>query len=358
MKIVILAGGGGTRLWPLSRVGSPKQAQPFLDSQTLLEHTWARLRNGFSASDIFVATTAAQVKIIKKQLPELLNGNLIIEPMARNTGPAVALATLVINQSYPGEAVVTVNSDHYIKNEDQFIKVLKNGEKVIRKISNELILFGIKPSYPEIGYGYIKLSKLITKLSNQSIYQVGEFVEKPRINKAKRLLVGGRHLWNSGMFLFYPEILFKLLEVNCPLFYKNLKKIKLIKQKNGAFTVSPSSYLKLDSKSFDYLLVEKLKNLAVMPMNIEWADVGHFRTIYDILSVGKNSNVVKGKTISYNSRGNLIYSLSNKLIATVGVNDLVIVDTGDAMLVCHKDKTQEVKQVVEEIKRQGLGRYL
>ena len=357
MKIVILAGGSGTRLWPLSRVGSPKQVQPFLDDQTLLQHTWKRLRSAFHVRDIFVATVAAQVKIINQQLPELLNSNLIIEPMARNTGPAIALATLVINQLYPGEAVVTVNSDHYIKNESAFVKILKNGEQVIKRLPHDLILFGIKPLYPETGYGYIKLGQRIIKPSNQAVYKVGKFIEKPKLATANRLVASGNHLWNSGMFLFYPKHLLSLLKVNCPEFYKNLAKLKPIKL-NSSWTAPRGTYQKLDSKSFDYLLVEKLKNLAVMPMNIEWADVGHFRTIYDILSVGKNSNVVKGKTITYQSQGNLVYSLAGKLVSTVGVSDLIIVDTGDAVLVCHKDKAQEVKQLVEEIRRHGFNQYL
>jgi mannose-1-phosphate guanylyltransferase len=172
MKLLILAGGSGTRLWPLSRISKPKQIQPFLDSFTLLQRTWRRLRQGFKAQDIFISTTKAHFKEIKRQLPQLLSKNIIVEPVARNTAPAIGLAALVINKMFPEEIVATVNSDHYIGDNKAYIKALKSGEKVARLLPDNLLLLGIKPTYPETGYGYIKLGKSLLNKNGVNIFKV------------------------------------------------------------------------------------------------------------------------------------------------------------------------------------------
>jgi len=360
MKLLILAGGTGTRLWPLSRASKPKQVQPFLNNLTLLQHTWQRLRTSFSANDIFVSTSQAHLKEILVQLPELKKSHLIVEPIARNTAPAIGLAAKVIYKLFPHEAVATINSDQYIKEVSFFIKTLKICENVIKHSPNSLVLMGIKPSYAETGYGYIKLGrKLKSGRKSDSVYKVLNFTEKPSLALAKRLVISKNHLWNSGMFVFYPASLFKMYRVHAAGLANKLEKLKIKQFKNKVWSVDLKQFSKLTPISIDYALVERAKNeLIVVPANFGWSDVGHWRTIYSILSANLGKNIVRGNYLPFNSKGNLVYTDKNKLVATVGMDAFIVVDTPDALLICPQSQAQEVKGVVEELKKRGWHKYI
>ncbi len=379
MKLLILAGGSGTRLWPLSRANQPKQVKPLglpvaldprLDwarrnpfggaslsagraagnSVTLLQQTWRRLRRQYRASDIFVSTTRVNVPKVQIQLPELKQANLIVEPVARNTGPAIALAARILSKLYPSEAVATVSSDHYIASEDKYLKVLRAGEKLLTARPGSLILLGIKPTYPETGYGYIKLGKAI-KTAGPAAYRVSQFTEKPSLARARKYLANGSYWWNSGLFIFQPAAFLKLMSQVAPSLARAAFKLKPVQVKAGSWQVSEKGFNALPAISIDYAVVEKSVSSLVMPAFFGWADVGHWQTIYSILAKRSNANVALGNYVEVNSSGNLVYSLSKRLVATVGLQDTVIIDTPGALLVCPRARAQEVRLLVEELKK-------
>jgi len=358
MKLLILAGGAGTRLWPLSRVNQPKQVQPFLDSVTLVQQTWRRLRRRFAARDIFVSATKANAGLIKKQLPELTSGNLIVEPVARNTAPAIALAAKIMAAASPEEAMAAVNSDHFIKQPDIFLRLLITADKLLLKHSSSIVMIGIKPAYAETGYGYIKLGRRLPFGGKTAVYQVDKFVEKPAPARAAQYVAAGNYLWNSGIFVFRPQEMLNLIIRTAPNLARGLKKIKPLLNKAGEWTVKQSAFLALPSISIDYAVMEKVKHCLVLKADIGWTDVGHWRAVYDILSPVPNSNVSRGNYVAVDSTGNLVYTSGKKIVSTIGLNNCVIIDTPQALLVCPRARAQDVKLLVEELKKKKLHKYL
>ena len=359
MKFLILAGGSGTRLWPLSRADKPKQVQPFLDSLTMLQHTWRRLRPKFSARDIFVSTTQSHLKEVRRQLPQLKSSHIIVEPAAKNTAPAIGLACLILKNLHPQEVVVTINSDHHIKDSRAYNNALKLGEQAVQALPHSLLLLGLKPTYPETGYGYIKLGSRVRKFGSSGVFTVEQFIEKPPLAKAKRFVSSWRYLWNSGLFMFFPETLLKLYRQHSLSTWRQLQRLNIGHLAGGEWGIkNKTEFLKFSPLSLDYAIVERTRDLVVLPAEFGWSDVGHWRTIYDLLANPAGSNVSKGRYVGIASQGNLVYSLAGKLVTTVGVRDHIIIDTGDALLVCPKNRAQDVRHLVAELKARRLNKYL
>ncbi|MFA4936689.1 MAG: sugar phosphate nucleotidyltransferase [Patescibacteria group bacterium] len=355
MKFLILAGGSGTRLWPVSRQNTPKQAQAFFDSATLLVRTFNRLTKFSPKKDIFVATSAKQVELVKKELPQLSQGQIFIEPVARGTLAAIGLSAVRLYKKYPKEVVATINSDHYIGEEQEYARMLKQAEKVVKRFPETITLLGVRPSYPETGYGYIKMGEQVWKIKNRQktdeVFLVEKFVEKPNLAKAKKYVKRWEYLWNPAYFVFYPKTLLKLYAEHIPKAGKVFSNISKVLGKPVELKIITKQLKKLPAISIDYGLLEKMNNLLVLPADFAWTDVGHWRTIYDILAKNSRANISKGTYLGVKSSGNLVYSLSGKLIATVGVNNFIIIETEDALLVCPKKYSQQVKEIVAKLKQ-------
>lgn len=360
MFILILAGGSGTRLWPVSRKNKPKQISEILGTdKTMIEQTWKRLRNAYPAKNIFICTNGESAKFIRKVLPELPKNNLIIEPFAHGTAAAIGYSASYIHTKYGNVPLFVASADHYIKNEKTYSQVLRQVEQALKKHPTITVLVGVKPSYAETGYGYIKIrnKNLFPEPSrrvNFSIFKVEKFIEKPSLEKAREYVKSGNYLWNAGMFGWNTGYLLNLYRKHLPKTHKVLS----LPLKHGRKAQFKNFYRQMDATSIDYGILEKEKNILVVPAVFDWADIGHWRTVHELLRGKPDENVVRGKHIQIDSSGNLIYSTTGRLIATAGLRDTVIIETNDAILVCPRDKSQDVKKITELLKQNRLKKYL
>jgi len=358
MKALILAGGGGTRLWPVSRKSKPKQVLPFTDNESLLQKTFKRMAQIFPTEDILISTGLDQVSAILEQLPEISSKNLILEPCRRNTAAAIGLAAIKIAHQNPDESLVIIYSDHYIKDESSYFKIFDTIKTLLNSHPDHTVLVGIKPEYPETGYGYIKTAADVTTVNNHEVFSVEKFVEKPDLETAARYLASDQYLWNPGMFSWKVKNLLELFQTHLPELYAGLMTIQTALGTPGESDVINTEFPKLPAISIDYGIMEKLTKMLVIKAEYGWADIGNWCTIKDILSVKSSDNIVKGKHFHLDSEGNLIYSYTNKLIATLGIKDSIIVDTEDVLLVCPKAQAQNVRKIVEQLEKEGKTEYL
>lgn len=344
MKAIIMAGGSGTRLWPWSRKNSPKQILPIFGRNTLLQQTIKRASAVFNKKDIFISTTASYLPLLKKQLIGWPASQFIVEPEPRDTAPAIGLAAWTIASQFgDSEAIVTINSDQYVGDLVEYKKTLQQAKELMVKHPEQILLIGIKPDYPETGFGYIQLGKSLGRVSGQEYFKVKKFIEKPPLPKAKQYCQSGKYLWNPAFFVFRSGLLKDLYRKNLPhdaaqldVMMKNPRVIKKI-------------FPGLTKISIDYAIMEKADNLIVLPGNFAWLDVGNWQAVWQILE--KQNNFPKAFQVSVDQAKNLIYAPKNKLIATLGVADSVIVDTPDVLLVCHKESASKVKELIAVIKK-------
>ncbi len=357
---VILAGGSGTRLWPLSTKANPKQINYLFDDKSLLQATYQRLLSGFSPADVFVITTQDLVEAVGQQLT-LPAGNLLVEPMGRNTAPAIGLAAVQLLVKDKQAIMVTINSDAYVKEVPEYLAAIKQAGELVKLDPQKFILLGIKPQYPETGYGYIQVGHPINNSGKFSVFAVDNFKEKPDLATATQYCASGDHLWNPAIFVFSAQSLLDWYHEYLPEVWQSLDRIyqALLSGTAGeSKVIIEQEYQKIPAISIDYGLLEKLTAMQVIPINITWADIGHWRSLRDIQLLNtQQDNVVKGRQVSIDSQRNLLYA-ENKLIATVGVEDMILVETDKVIFLCPADRAHEVKELLAKFKEQGLEDYL
>ena len=332
---VILAGGSGSRLWPLSRELYPKQLLNLYSNESLLQSTFERLNRFIPAENIISVTNAKHLSNVKMQLRSFCENPLILsEPVSKNTAPAIALSVkYIIENSENDETVVVVPSDLMIADSDAFQKAVEEAQIYVQQ--GKIVTLGCKPTYPETGYGYIK--------SVDGIVQ--KFVEKPEMQDAVKFMEDN-YFWNSGIFIFKISTIINELEIHCPDIARIIKGVSV-----SGMTVPFMEFDKMPVISFDYALMEKSKNLAMVELKSDWKDLGSWKSIYDVNPKDANNNVLIGHVIDEGSKNSLVYS-SSKLVATIGLEDTVVIETEDAILACKKDKAQEVKNIYETLKQQ------
>ena len=340
---IILAGGSGSRLWPLSRELYPKQLQLLnTNSQkSLLQSAFELLKE--CTSEIISMTNTKHTSNVRMQLSELCKNPVILsEPVAKNTAPAIALGTKYIAQNFDKDAIIlAVPSDLLIKDAEKFIKTVQRGKKLAQE--GYIVTFGVKPDYPETGYGYIKTN-------NEKVL---EFVEKPDEETAKKYLSEGTYFWNSGIFMFKASVLMEELIKYAPEISKLLNKFDF----NVTNEIPFIDFDKMPNISIDYAIMEKSDKLVLLKLESDWKDLGSWQSIYDISPKDDNGNVFVGHVLDKNSKNSFVYS-SSKLVATIGLEDTVVVETEDAILACKKDHTQDVKQIYETLKQQHDNTHL
>ena len=345
---LILAGGSGSRLWPLSRELYPKQLLNIQNTESLLQATFLRLKECMPAENIISITGVKHSPNVRYQLSSVVDSPVVLsEPIAKNTAPAIILASKYISETTKEDPVIlVVPSDHMIKDSIAFAQTVKEGEKLAE--AGYIVTFGIKPTYPETGYGYVNISD--TKL--ESGYKVKRFVEKPNEEKAKEYIADGNYFWNSGIFMFKASTLLEESKKCASDIYNLLKNFDFTNSSEIPFT----EFDKMPSISIDYAVMEKSDKIALVQLKSDWNDLGSWKSIYDVSKKDENGNVKIGHVIDEGSKNSFVYS-SSKLVATIGLEDVVVVETEDAILACKADKAQDVKKVFDTLKTQNDDTY-
>lgn len=359
MKAVILAGGSGSRLWPLSRSNKPKQFQKLVSNQTMLQDTFDRL-NFLQPADIFVSTNVKYAPTVKEQLKNRLPlKNIIIEPYLRDTAPCIGLAAMYLAKKHPHEIMAVIYADHLIQNKNEFIKKLKIAEK-LAKTENTLNIIEVKAKYPNVHLGYVKVGKMLKKINDAKIFALERFTEKPNLKLALKFQQSSKYLWNTGLYVWKIDTILKKFKKHLPNTYRQLLQIyKQLDTGNEAKALK-TFYPLCDKISIDYGIMEKIATdeVRIIPAELGWSDVGSWESIFEELAVTKKSNLTKARHLGIDSEGSLIYGSDKKLIATIGIKDLIVVATDDALLICKKNRSQEVKKLVEKLKKSTLYKKL
>ena len=356
-SVVIMAGGKGERFWPKSRINLPKQFLSLTDDgKSMIQHTVERVKNLVDIENIYVVTNEMYKNLVSEHIPDIPEANIIIEPAAKNTAPCIGLAAVHIAKKDINSKMIILPSDHLIKFNEIFIDTLKTALDVVEKGDN-LATIGITPNYPETGYGYINFTKGESFKDSTNIYEVLRFVEKPNLEKAKEYLTSGQYLWNSGMFVWKASTILKNFKEYLPEIYEGLQKIGKSINTGKYEEVLKKEFLNLPSESIDYGIMEKAKSIYVIPGNFGWDDVGSWLSLERINKTNQDGNVITGNVISIKTKNTIIQG-SDKLIATIGLEDIVVVDTDDVTLICHKNNTQEVKEVINNLKICNRNEYL
>ncbi|MDD5434660.1 MAG: mannose-1-phosphate guanylyltransferase/mannose-6-phosphate isomerase [Nitrospira sp.] len=356
--IVIMAGGSGTRFWPLSREAMPKQLLKIDGEDTLIQQTISRVIPLVPFNRIFIVTNKNHAEQIRFQVPEITKENFIIEPLARNTAAAIGLAAVHIQRHNQDAVMGVLSADHIIKNNDKFLDTLHEAFKVAG--TDYLVTIGLKPTRPETGYGYIESGEPIeggSKEAGGRVIAVKRFVEKPDIETAKAYIKDGHFLWNSGMFVWKTKNILEDIGRYMPDLSQGLTKIESSFGKKDEESVSRKVFSDLKPVSIDYGIMEKSDRVAVIPADFGWNDVGSWTALDEISQRDDSGNVIAGNVIDVDSMDSIIYA-TDRLVATLGLKDMVVVDTADATLVCRKDKAQDVKRIVERLKKRGSEEYL
>jgi len=345
---IIMAGGTGSRLWPLSRELYPKQFLTVSGEQSMLQQTVARLTGIKHTPPVLICNEEHRfIAAEQMRLGGYKHGGIILEPVGRNTAPAIALAAIqAINNANEGEEpiLLVLAADHIIENEQAFVESVNKAQPLAEQ--GKLVTFGIVPTAPETGYGYIK-----SGIQEGDAFTVSEFVEKPDYETAKKYLASDDYYWNSGMFLFKASRYIEELAMFAPEILDVCQRAIAAPSKDFEFVrVDEVIFSTCPNNSIDYAVMEKSADVVVVPMDAGWSDVGSFSALWDIAQKDEDQNVIKGDVLTVDSTNNYIYA-ENKLVSTVGVDNLVIIETKDAILVANKDKVQEVKKIVEKLKK-------
>lgn len=350
---LIMAGGIGTRLWPRSQVHLPKQFLQLTGELTMLQEAQKRLLPLVDADHVLVATKQDYTGIVADQLPDVPAKNILGEPSGKGTAAAIGLAAVHLRRRDPAALMAVMTADHAIQRPDVFRHALQAATVVANR--DWLVTLGIQPAYPETGYGYIQRGEALQSAGQFDVYQVARFAEKPDLATAEQFVKSTQYAWNSGMFVWKVERILAEIERYMPDLYAGLQEIEHSIDSPQASDVLAHVWPRLASQTIDYGIMEKAQHVAVLPVEIGWNDVGSWSAVYDVLEHDDHANAVVGQHLAIDTRNTLIYS-PDRIVATIGLEDLVVVDSEDVVLICPRSRTQEVKQLVAMISAQRAGK--
>jgi len=357
---VIMAGGGGTRFWPISRQKTPKQLLNLSGEDALINETIERIESVVQRNDIYIVTNEKQGQLLIETIDHSRHYsdslNILYEPAARNTAAAIGYAAFAIAKKHGDGIMCVFPSDHYIKDKEGFKRTVERAADIAEG-SDHLVTIGIRPTFPATGYGYIKLIKDSGSSYLGTAYDVEEFVEKPGFEVAKGYVESGEYLWNSGMFVWKVSKIISDFKRFLPKLYRRLEELSKHMGEDSESEMLHSIYPELLNISIDYAIMERSDDVIVVPGDFGWNDVGSWDALGAIFDTDEHGNIVRGDNISIDTRNSIVYG-NSRLVATIGLDSMIVVETGDSILVCPKEKAQDVKKVVELLKEKGREEYL
>lgn len=353
--VVIMAGGRGERFWPQSRLRRPKHLLPIVGDSSMLAQTLVRLEGLVPAERVFVVTNREQREATLEACPSLLPAHVVGEPVGRDTAAAVGLAALLVNRASEDAVFAILPADHLIEQADRFRDVLRTAFDAAAR-EEVLVTIGVRPTEPATGYGYVERDESLWELQGRDVYAVKRFVEKPNLETASEYLESGDYFWNAGMFVWRPNVILAALQEHVPDLRDGLKELEDAWRSDGNLDAGMKKvYPNLPRISIDYAVMEKARNVVMVESDFDWDDVGEWPAVGRHFPADQAGNVTRGEVVSLDSQGNLVISPKGRLTALLGVKDLIVVETGDATLICHRDQAQEVKRLVQEISRREDG---
>ncbi len=352
--VVILAGGAGTRLWPLSRERRPKHLLTLYGQESLLRSTFRRVQR--LTSEVYVVTESTQVESIRRQLPELPKDRLIVEPARRGTAPALALAALTIARRDPDATMISVHADHYLGAGDDAYLATLDAEAQWAENQGALVTVGLEPERPSTAFGYIRLGEQVVGSAALPAYRVSGFVEKPNLQTAEAYVREGDYLWNLGLFSWRLDVFFAEMAERAPALHGRLAPLREAVARDDP-AAARAAYLALATDTIDYALLEKTRNLLAVRARFVWHDVGSWADLQDTLTLDATGNFVEGDRLLIDSRNSFIHA-PGKLVAAVGLDSMVVIETDDVLLVMPKSRAQDVKLLVERLKAEGRKQYV
>lgn len=359
---LIMAGGGGTRLWPLSRQDRPKQVIPIVEDRSLFRIAVDRVRPMFARDHILVATVPGLRSTLERQAPELSGASFLDEPSPKGTASVIGLAAVLLNRRNRDSVMACLTADHFIGDEERFRALLGAGYRLAK--AGSLVTLGVRPSIASTGYGYLKLGMALERVDGFLVHQVDQFKEKPDRRTAEEYLASGEYLWNSGMFIWRTDRILAEIERQMPTLHAALERIGAAVEEGRTVAEWGQVWSDLTSETIDYGIMEGAEHVvALVAEGLNWMDVGTWDRLLDILSADDDGNVVRAnEALLLETQRSLVYQDTGdekpRLVVTMGVEDLVIVDSGEAVLIASKSSSQKVREIVDQLREQGLEKYL
>ena len=347
LTVLIMAGGKGTRFWPLSTEEKPKQFLNLIGNETMIQMTVNRIKPIIPIERIFVCTGEMYVDLVKEQLPELPEINIIVEPEGRNTAPCIALSALVIKRYYKDSTMVVLPSDHLIRKEDRFRDIIKAAREYLNYNNKAILTLGMTPNRPETGYGYIKFGNENSNVDGYNFVKVDKFVEKPDKEKAEEYLRDGSYLWNGGMFMWKIDNILNQLKIHATNTYEALHRIENVEEKYLQNLIN-ENYKNTEAISIDYAVLEKSKDIFVIPSDINWDDIGSWNAMERYRQKDSNGNIKIGDVNDLNSKNNIVISSSKKIVLS-DLDDIYVIETDENIVIGRKDNIDKVKEIKESV---------
>lgn len=352
---VIIAGGSGTRLWPLSRRSRSKQSLRLVGDRSMFQHAVDRLAPLFQPEQIYAVTRADQSALLSSQVPELPVASFINEPVGRGTAPAIGLAAIQLRQTDPQAIMAVLTADHYITDTKQFRRVLEAASSLAG--DGHLVTLGIKPASPSTGFGYIQQGESLGTIHGFPVFRVERFTEKPVLDVARQMVTSGRYSWNSGMFVWRVDRILQEFRDQMPALYAQLTEVEVALGSSDYQAVLARAWNRLAEQTIDYGVMEHAADVVVIPVDIGWTDIGSWASLADLLPPDQDGNIFVGPYQEIDTHNTLVFG-GKRLVATIGLQDIVIVDSEDALLVCARNREQEVREIVERLKINGDSQWL